>query len=218
MPKFAGLLASKNVPLAAICGSLLAACGSADNTDANQEAQFNPALLTLSSVAGAVTEVNPIAAVSDLDIDRWLGRWYQTARIPAWFDTFCVGGTIAEYGLDATGDVTVHNSCVDRNGDVQEQFGLAKIADADKPGQLTVAFFGLDPAQFGANYWVLYRSDDYSFAIVGEPELEYGWVLSRTPTVTQSQIDLAAVVLSSFGYDVLDFELEDQSYNIAAEE
>ena len=193
---------------------LFAGCGEEEKIDKLAELFQNPANLVLPLGLTAPDAISEVTAIVDIDLQKWLGTWYQLAHIPAWFDIFCDGGTIANYSLDTTGDVIVDNSCVDPAGDIQHQIGRAKILDSQQPGQLAVAFFGQEPEESGANYWILYRSANYDFAVVGHPQREFGWILSRNPVAKQSQIDLAATILVSYGYNLADFVLTDQRANI----
>ena len=170
----------------------MAGCGS-------EPSPVNPPQLELAEPEGEIDVLDQMEPVRELDLQRWLGRWYQVAHIPAWFDAFCVAGTTAEYSLNATGDIRVENGCFDADGELETQTGVAKVTNPTQPSKLSVAFFGLDPAEFGANYWVLYRSDAYDYAVVGEPGRDFGWVLSRSPGITQDQLDLAALVLTRQG-------------------
>lgn len=107
----------------------------------------------------------------------------------------------------------VRNGGYNRDGVLPEQIGLAKLIDAAEPASLSVAFFGLDPAQVGADDWVLDR-EGYDFAVVGEPSWEYGRALSRTPTVAQAQVDRALAVLVRQSYDLGVFVPTDQIPNL----
>ena len=201
--------------LAIIAASVIALSGCGDeflvSADTVADSPRNPVELDWTAPTDAPADVLPaVASIDALELAQWLGTWYQVAHIPAWFDAFCVAGTTAEYSLDSTGDVIVRNGCFDRDGILREQIGLAKLLDPAEPARLSVAFFGLDPVEAGGDYWVLDR-DGYEFAVVGEPSRRYGWILSRSPAVTQAQADRAIAVLLRQGYDLGDFEPTDQT-------
>jgi len=111
-----------------------------------------------------------------VDLDRYLGRWYEIARYEASFQRGCEAVT-ADYSRNANGTIRVLNSCrlgsVD--GKLKTAIGKAKIADSQTHAKLRVSFFG----PFYGDYWVLDHADDYSWSIVGEPSGRYLWLLAR---------------------------------------
>jgi apolipoprotein D and lipocalin family protein len=191
---------------------LLAACGDEATEPAPARPDKNPIELTLRSTAQpAGIPVTPVAAV---DLGRYLGLWYEVARIPAWFQGFCRTGTTAHYSLRADGNLRVENTCNNQFAKSVNQIGVAGIPDKAKSAELMVSFLSENPAEFGAEYWVIKLADDYRYAVVGHPTREYGWVLSRTPTFTQADLDAVADELVRQGYDLEDWELTDQGPNL----
>jgi apolipoprotein D and lipocalin family protein len=112
-----------------------------------------------------------------VDLERYLGRWYELARYENGFERDCEAVT-ADYAKRGDGLVAVTNSC--RKGDVdgpeKVSTGRAKVVDGSGNTKLKVSFFG--PFYVG-NYWVLDHGDDYSWSIVGEPSGRYLWILTR---------------------------------------
>lgn len=121
----------------------------------------------------------PLETVEAVDLDLYLGTWYEIASYPQSFQEGCTA-TTADYSLDDDGGVVVENRCrigsVD--GDEDVAFGRARVADATG-AKLEVSFFG----PFWADYWVIDLGADYEYAVVGHPSREYLWVLSRSPTL-----------------------------------
>ncbi len=140
----------------------------------------------------------PIASVSDLDTQRYLGLWYEIARFPNWFERDCQGVT-AEYALRDDGKISVRNSCYKGapDGPLKVANGLAWI---DAPGQLKVTFTPFLPFING-DYWVLYVDPGYQLAVVGNPGGKTGWILARSPQIAPAQYDKAVSVLQGMGYD-----------------
>ena len=139
----------------------------------------------------------PLATVERVDLDRYLGRWYELARFPNSFERDCWAVT-ATYSKNADGAVKVMNAC--RKGalngpeDVAEGSATAQNATNTK---LKVTFFW----PFAGDYWVIGLGDDYSWALVGEPSGRYLWILSRTPQITpERRADLIAR-LQAQGYN-----------------
>jgi apolipoprotein D and lipocalin family protein len=111
-----------------------------------------------------------------VDLDRYLGRWYEIARYEAPFQRGCEA-VMADYSRKGDGTIRVLNSR--RQGSVDGKLktatGKAKIADGQTQAKLRVSFFG----PFYGDYWVLDHADYYSWSIVGEPSGRYLWLLAR---------------------------------------
>lgn len=160
------------------------------------------AALLMTGGCAAVFDKHPVgnSAVPEpaksVDIDRYLGKWYEIARYEQGFQKGCEGVT-ADYTLRDDGKISVVNSCRKEDGKITTANGRAKIVDDPTGAKLKVSFFG----PFYGDYWVLDRADDYSWAIVGEPAGRYLWLLSRTPDLSAS--DQAALYsrAAMMGYD-----------------
>ncbi len=141
----------------------------------------------------------PLTTASAVDIDRYLGRWYEIARLPNSFEKDCEGVT-ADYALRDDGLIRVTNSCRQGSpsGVLKVSNGRARIVDNETNAKLKVSFFG----PFWGDYWILERAEDYSLALVGEPSGRYLWILSRTPTITEETKSQALKKLTAIGYDV----------------
>lgn len=141
----------------------------------------------------------PMSVQAGLDLNRYLGKWYEIARFPNRFERGCVGVT-AEYSLRPDGDVRVVNTCRKDtlDGAVEVADGSARV---EAPGRLSVTFVPWLPFARG-DYWVLYVAPDYSLAVVGNPKGSTGWILARTSKISAKQREIAEQVLSKNGYDV----------------
>ena len=141
----------------------------------------------------------PLVAVETVDVERYLGRWYEIARFPNRFEENCEGVT-ADYARREDGLIAVVNTCREGATDGPEKAakGRARIVDAASNAKLEVSFFG----PFWGDYWIIDLAEDYSLAIVGEPAGRYLWVLSRTPTINDGVRADAIATLTSFGYNV----------------
>ena len=149
----------------------------------------------------------PITTVDYVDVDRYLGLWYEIARFPNRFEKNCEGVT-AEYARRDDGKISVVNSCRKgaTNGALKVANGRARIVDQSSNAKLKVSFFG----PFWGDYWILELDEDYSFAIVGEPSGRYLWILSRTPEVSSERMEAALMKLRTSGYDVSQLYFPDQ--------
>ena len=135
------------------------------------------------SCAGTVKSNSPLTVVDSVDLQRYLGKWYEIASYPAWFQKGCTGST-AEYSLLADGKIQVINSCRkgSLDGKLKESKGKAEVADTATNAKLKVWFFW----PFKGNYWIIDLDPDYQWAVVGEPSRKYLWILSRTPTMDEA--------------------------------
>ena len=150
--------------------------------------------------------LNLPATVSSVDIQRYLGTWYEIAKYPVPFENGCYGVT-AEYSLNDDGTVRVFNSCRDADGRVARTIeGYARVEDTTSNAKLNVYFFG----PFGAPYWIIDLDDDYQWAVVSDPTRFTLWILSRTPTIDPDVYQGILARLTEKGYDTTRLELMPQ--------
>jgi apolipoprotein D and lipocalin family protein len=145
-------------------------------------------ILLLTFVLVASQQVpGPVQPVSDLDLDRYSGRWYEVARFPNRFQADCVGETTAVYDRMPNGEIRVVNECGVSDGGVKRAEGRARLADRDGPASVLEVRFAPGWLSFlpmvWGDYWVLDLTPDYGAALVGDPSREYLWILSRTPVL-----------------------------------
>ncbi len=145
----------------------------------------------------------PMTVEGGLDLNRYLGKWYEIARFPNSFERGCAGVT-AEYSLRAGGDIRVLNTCLKGglDGPVERADGSARV---EAPGRLSVTFVPWLPFARG-DYWVLYVASDYSLAVVGNPKGSTGWILARDAKISASARANAEAILTKNGYDVSQLE------------
>lgn len=156
------------------------------------------ALLLLAGCLGYPTTVTP---VQDFDVDRYLGTWYEIARLDHSFERG-LDRVTAEYSLNDDGGITVVNRGYStRDGKWKEAQGRAYFVDASDQGYLKVSFFG----PFYGSY-VIFELDeqDYQYAFVAGPDTSYLWFLSRTPKVDQALLDHFIQRARSLGFDTED--------------
>jgi apolipoprotein D and lipocalin family protein len=141
--------------------------------------------------------------VERVDLDRYLGDWFEIARFPNRFQDDCVGDVKASYVRRADGRIDVINRCRARD-DTKEARGVARIVDARTQGKLKVRFapalLSWLPAVWG-DYWILGLDDDYAWAVVGSPDRQYLWVLARAATLDDGQYRLALRAARDNGFD-----------------
>jgi apolipoprotein D and lipocalin family protein len=169
------------------------------------------ALGLVGSVVSVAVDATP-RTVENLDVERYMGRWYAIASIPTTFERRCASGTTADYQLLENGTIEVTNRCYDATGKLDTAVGHAWVPDAREPTKLRVSFVKfLGLWLFAGSYWIIDLADDYSYAVVGHPSYRYGWILSRTPTLPAETLLRIVERLEVQGYDFKDFRMIDQS-------
>lgn len=170
--------------------------------------------LTLSIVVfGACSGVHSprtLPTASAVDLSRYSGVWHEVARLPMWAQRRCVTST-AEYHMLPSGSLSVHNACKTRSGEEMSIKGTATIVDPIHHAKLFVQFdqwaarlVGLFMDTTEGNYWILHVDPDYRMAIVGTPDREYLWILSRTPTLDDRTYHHLIALSHSLGFDTQD--------------
>jgi apolipoprotein D and lipocalin family protein len=137
------------------------------------------ALLLASSMTMANSK-RSLTTVPSVDLQRYLGKWYEIARYPNRFERECVSDVSAMYLLRKDGNIQVVNACRRSDGKIKESRGYAKIVEGSNNAKLRVTFFW----PFFGDYWIIDLDRDYQYAVVSEPKREYLWILSRTPTIS----------------------------------
>lgn len=147
-----------------------------------------------------------VRSVPRVDVQRYVGSWFEVARFPNWFQGTCVGDVTANYEALDDGTLKVTNRCRESQGRVNMAEGIATPASGDTTGaRLKVSFL---PGWLrwvpwdGGDYWVVMLDDDYRWAVVSEPTREYLWVLSRTPKLDPALYERIVNQLRRDGYDV----------------
>ena len=123
-----------------------------------------------------------LRVVDSVDLSRYVGTWYEIARLPNSFQKKCADSVTANYTLRADGKVGVVNRCRKPSGDYTTAKGKAKIVDKQTNAKLKVTFFW----PFYGDYWILDLGQNYEYAVVGDPSRKYLWILSRTPRMDEA--------------------------------
>jgi apolipoprotein D and lipocalin family protein len=155
------------------------------------------ALLSL-ALTGCLGMPEQVTPVTGFELNRYLGKWYEIARLDHSFERG-LDQVTAEYGLRDDGGVSVLN----RGFSVEDQEwseaeGKAYFVHADDEGYLKVSFFG----PFYGSY-VIFELDreNYQYAFISGPDTSYLWLLARTPTVPQAVIDLFLQRSKALGFN-----------------
>ena len=166
--------------------------------------------------ASGVEPSSPVITVDSVDLDSYLGRWYEVRRIendfqdnePSAGDGPCFN-TTADYSLLPSGKINVINTCYRTSGP-EVAVAKAHSVSGSNNAKLKVNFTGIPILEWlgigSGDYWILALGEKsvenlYSWVLVGAPKLDYGWILSRTPDLSEAEIDLALSKAETLGYD-----------------
>lgn len=156
------------------------------------------ALALVAALTGGCTGVpEGLAPVTGFELDRYLGRWYEIARLDHSFERGLVDVT-AEYRRRPDGRVDVVNRGYDpKAGRWKEANGVARFAGAPDVGSLEVTFFG----PFWGGYNILVLDPAYRHALVAGPNRDYLWILAREPKVDAATLAALVDKARGWGFD-----------------
>ena len=152
---------------------------------------------TLLAETAADGRRDDLEVVSSVDLSRYVGQWYEIARLPNRFEKKCADSVTATYTLRPDGKVDVVNRCRKANGEYTTAKGKAKIVDKKTNAKLKVTFFW----PFYGDYWILDLGPDYEYAVVGAPNRDYLWILSRTPRIDEQLYQRLVAKMASRGFE-----------------
>jgi apolipoprotein D and lipocalin family protein len=166
------------------------------------------ALLVLNGCSSAQACGDPnlpeVRTVQSVDLNRYLGTWHQIAFFPTRFQGKCKIDTTATYGLLPDGRISVRNECTRPDGKRKSIEGSARVVDKGSNARLKVKFFWFAPA---GDYWIIELDPDYQVAVVGAPDRNYLWILSRTPRISRSLYENLLARVAAQQFDVKRIEL-----------
>ena len=165
-------------------------------------------LACLATLLACQTANAPLSVVSNVDLNRYVGRWYEIASFPQRFQRGCVA-TTANYTLRDDGRIRVENQCRDGsfNGELRRAEGVAWLTDpTSSQAKLKVQFFW----PFRGDYWIIELDPEYRYAVVGHPSRNYLWILSRTRTMKPADYEALLARIKAQGYDLERLNLSPQ--------
>jgi apolipoprotein D and lipocalin family protein len=136
------------------------------------------------------------STVKELDLQRYLGTWYEIARFDHRFERGLVG-VIATYSMREDGKIRVLNQGYKNTLDGTLSIAEGKAKLTGKPGKLKVSFFWI----FYADYLVMELDENYQWALIGSTSDKYLWILSRTSKLDESTKNLILEKARNRGYD-----------------
>jgi apolipoprotein D and lipocalin family protein len=171
-------------------------------------------LLLISALAVNAGAEEPLASIPSLNLQRYMGTWYEVAKLPNQFQKNCISNTSAVYETQSNGTLRVTNRCTEAGGKVKEAIGEVRqtgnAASAKLEVRFAPAWLSFLPFVWG-NYWVIDLDAEYQMVAVGEPKREYLWVLSRTPLADGIAYNQLLERLVKKGFDLKNIQLTPQS-------
>ncbi len=151
-------------------------------------------LLILSGCVGIPDNVEP---VKNFDVNRYVGKWYEIARLDHPFERG-LERVYAEYSIRDDGGIKVVNRGFStKSGEWKEAVGKAYFVSDANIGMLRVSFFG----PFYGGYNIIELDKDYSYSLVCGANKKYLWILSRTPEMDESIKTELIKKAKSLGFD-----------------
>lgn len=155
----------------------------------------------LNLLPGCVSLPENLSPVTGFKLNRYLGRWYEIARLDHSFERG-LDQVTADYSLREDGGVKVINrGHSSRDGDWREAEGRAYFVNSPDQGFLKVSFFG----PFYGSYVILELDGDYQYALVAGPDRSYLWILARTPELAPDTLARLTARAGAMGFAVDQF-------------
>ena len=162
-----------------------------------------------SQIIAACSSSRDLPTVDQVDLGKYEGTWYDIAHLPRDFEEDCKCITVQYF--EKPDYVKVVNSCVDKKDrSIRMEEGKAIPEEGSGNSVMKVQFFW--PVK--GDYHIIALEEDYSYAMVGSPDRESLWILSRRP-------EPAAIVLKeylnkaeSLGFKTSNLKYTDQSCHV----
>lgn len=138
-----------------------------------------------------------------VDLPRYLGIWYEIARLPMRHEPRDFTDISATYTQEDDGRIRVRNRALDGDGVLQESVGEARVVDRADPSRLEVTFLpeGLRWIPFTkGDYWILRVDPEYRTALVGSPDFRFLWLLHRETPLDAARREDFLRTARSLGY------------------
>ncbi len=141
-----------------------------------------------------------------VDLPRYMGRWYEIARLPYFTQRRCAKDVHADYVLGDDGMVYVTNRCTHQDGGIGVAKGVAKVVDQGSKARLEISFRTLYGVHvLWDDYWIIGVGADYDYALVGQPTRKRAWILSRDPSPEERQVQRWLTEFADKGFPAGDF-------------
>lgn len=173
----------------------------------NQIIKGSLCLLMALLLASCVRVPDGMTPVTEFNAERYLGTWYEIARLEHRFEEG-LSRVTANYSYRDDGGIRVLNRGYDaEKGRWEDAEGRAYFVEDDSTAYLKVSFFG----PFYGAYVVFHLDEEYEYAFVSGPDTSYLWLLSRTPEISDEVKELFIAEASQHGFVTDELIWVDQS-------
>jgi apolipoprotein D and lipocalin family protein len=167
------------------------------------------AVIFLTCLAATVIRTDgpqPLHVVPSVDYARYAGQWYEIARLPNVFQQACARDVTVRYIARSNGTIGVITLCREANGRWRETRGAARRASDEGPNSIpqvrfTMSFLPFLPFAW-SDYQIIAVADDYRYALVGTPDRQSLWILSRIPQLDEASHQYLVAKANEQGIDV----------------
>ena len=140
-----------------------------------------------------------LEVVPHLNLEQFQGTWYEIAHNPWFVEKHCFS-MIAHYKLLSKGTINITNVCRKNgfDGEISKITGTGLIVEEETQAKWKIQFIW----PFTLNYWVIDLETNYQYAVIGEPDKENIWILSREPYLDQKVLSQIIRNTENKGYDL----------------
>lgn len=156
------------------------------------------AMLLTTAILGCTGVPKGLAPVSEFDAERYLGKWYEVARLDHSFERN-LSNVSAVYASQGSGEISVVNRGYnEKTGEWKQVKGRARFIGDETVGSLKVSFFG---PFYGGYHVIALDTKNYGYAMVAGPNRSYLWILSRTPSLDETILADLKSKAAEWGFD-----------------
>jgi apolipoprotein D and lipocalin family protein len=169
------------------------------------------ALATVLSVllTSACQSTAPLETVEQVDLERFMGDWYVIANIPTWIEVEAFNA-IENYHLDDDGSIattfTFRKGAADGPEKEYQPRGFVRNKQSNAEWGMQFVW------PIKADYRIVYLEEDYSVTVIGRNKRDYVWLMSRTPSIPQSEYDKLVEFIEAIGYDIDELRVVPQQW------
>jgi apolipoprotein D and lipocalin family protein len=160
-------------------------------------------LFSTASYANYSKDWPALPTASQVDVARYIGKWYAVSALPQFFTNSCLAQT-AEYDILSEKSISVLNTCIKKNGRTSDIKGKAVVVDPKTNARLEVTFNNFFTRLFRVKgeYVIIKLSEGYDTVLVGSTDRKSLWIMSRTPAIDPAVLSEYKIFAKSLGFPV----------------
>lgn len=144
----------------------------------------------------------PLPTAEQVDVARYIGKWYSVEALPQFFTRKCVAQS-AEYDIINENSISVQNFCYRADGSIKDIKGQAVVKDTNTNARLEVTFnsFWTRLFKVKGEYVIIKLGEGYDTVMIGTTNRESLWIMSRTPSMDPATLQEYKDLAKSLGFD-----------------